>query len=784
MKIKSLYISAFGGVKNLKLDFSEGFNLIYGENENGKSTVMAFIKMMFYGSERGSSQLAKNVRKKYTPWDGSPMAGSIDFEHSGKEYRLEREFRSSNSTDKVTLCELGLGERKAVAGDVGVKLLGLSAAAFERSVFIGQLGFPDSDSAAEGEINSRLSNIALTGDESVSFETVNSRLEKAKLALMSKSGRAGEYDKNLKLCTDLKARIEKALALQNSFADKKAKITALETEVAHMLKTAEGLKEKIDAEQDIRNTEKLRLYLELKAQLDDLNQSLRLEDGSVIDEMFLRKLQFCISKVEAAVSKVEAKSSEKERLQKSMEAALNPPKDATPETAQVLKNEISALEAEKQKNEHMVSALKVSLGECQSQPENKKSGKGVIALVGGILFMALAVALLVLKLYVPSVLTALVGVACVILYPIMLKTAKSVQAQIEKAKLELENRIKEHESKISRLEEEIFAKRVKAEAIDTALNSSTAILMNQREMLKETDAELAALKNTEAEEKQALFTLFANYKKSESIEEITAALEEIAGITAKQKELKQELNFISKDLNGISYEDARKKLEEMGDGAADPLVDFTALKEKYEQLTARIGEYKSQIAALAAEAKVSLSNAEDPEALKTQFKALAQKTVAQKEFCDTADIAMQTLLESFAEIRKSYGSVLEKKAGEIFTALTGEKYESMSISKAFDINVTQADAFGNREIAYLSSGTADQAYLSLRLALSELIFEDTEKLPIMLDDSLTQYDDIRMKTAMEFLKEFSAYNQVIMFTCHNSVCEVGKNLGAECFSIK
>ena len=68
--------------------------------------------------------------------------------------------------------------------------------------------------------------------------------------------------------------------------------------------------------------------------------------------------------------------------------------------------------------------------------------------------------------------------------------------------------------------------------------------------------------------------------------------------------------------------------------------------------------------------------------------------------------------------------------------------------------------------------------------MSELIFEDTEKLPIMLDDSLTQYDDIRMKTAMEFLKEFSAYNQVIMFTCHNSVCEVGKNLGAECFSIK
>ena len=59
MKINSIYISAFGGIKNLKLDFNNGFNVILGDNENGKSTVMAFIKMMFYGSDRGSSQIAK-----------------------------------------------------------------------------------------------------------------------------------------------------------------------------------------------------------------------------------------------------------------------------------------------------------------------------------------------------------------------------------------------------------------------------------------------------------------------------------------------------------------------------------------------------------------------------------------------------------------------------------------------------------------------------------------------------------------------------------------------------
>ena len=183
MKINSIYISAFGGIKNLKLDFNNGFNVILGDNENGKSTVMAFIKMMFYGSDRGSSQIAKNIRKKSAPWDGSAMAGSIDFEHSGKLYRIEREFKTSNSTDKVTLIDLDLGTRQTVTADIGTKFFGLSSGAFERSVFIGQFGFPESDNDAEGELNSRLSNIALTGQESVSFETVYKRVESVKRLL-------------------------------------------------------------------------------------------------------------------------------------------------------------------------------------------------------------------------------------------------------------------------------------------------------------------------------------------------------------------------------------------------------------------------------------------------------------------------------------------------------------------------------------------------------------------------------------------------------------------------
>ena len=54
MKIKSINIASFGGVKDLKLELEGGLNVIYGDNEKGKTTVMSFIKMMLYGSERSA----------------------------------------------------------------------------------------------------------------------------------------------------------------------------------------------------------------------------------------------------------------------------------------------------------------------------------------------------------------------------------------------------------------------------------------------------------------------------------------------------------------------------------------------------------------------------------------------------------------------------------------------------------------------------------------------------------------------------------------------------------
>ena len=53
MKIKELRLKNFGKFTNKEIHFSDGMNVIYGENESGKSTLYTFIRAMLFGLDRG-----------------------------------------------------------------------------------------------------------------------------------------------------------------------------------------------------------------------------------------------------------------------------------------------------------------------------------------------------------------------------------------------------------------------------------------------------------------------------------------------------------------------------------------------------------------------------------------------------------------------------------------------------------------------------------------------------------------------------------------------------------
>ena len=68
MQIKKIHISNFGKLHEMQMDFSEGLNVINGENGWGKSTLAAFLKAMLYGMDVTTKRsLLENERRRYKP---------------------------------------------------------------------------------------------------------------------------------------------------------------------------------------------------------------------------------------------------------------------------------------------------------------------------------------------------------------------------------------------------------------------------------------------------------------------------------------------------------------------------------------------------------------------------------------------------------------------------------------------------------------------------------------------------------------------------------------------
>lgn len=128
------------------------------------------------------------------------------------------------------------------------------------------------------------------------------------------------------------------------------------------------------------------------------------------------------------------------------------------------------------------------------------------------------------------------------------------------------------------------------------------------------------------------------------------------------------------------------------------------------------------------------------------------------------DLAQETMADLSSSIRDSFGLYLNKEASQYITGITGGIYDSMSIDE--NLNVFLNTKTRLVPLENVSSGTMDQVYLALRLAAAKLLTSSgSGGFPLIFDDSFTQYDDERLKTALEWLA--SAYGgQIIIFTCH------------------
>ena len=246
MKIRKIYIDNFGKFNNYSIDLDQGLNIIYGPNEAGKSTLMAFISMVFYGSKQRSQDLLKNPREKYNPWGNSTMSGHIVLDCDLGQVRIQRVFGNTNKKDQVEIFNNITGA-PIILEDYqapGKELFGMDLEEFEKTVFI------DSDSinikGKNHKIQDKLAATFTDRESSNSVQNVISNLEKKLYSLKSKRGDKGEL-------VDLERDIEKL---------SKDIISAEEAE-----------EERISLEKELEFLEKALSIEKIKYQIDQINQS-------------------------------------------------------------------------------------------------------------------------------------------------------------------------------------------------------------------------------------------------------------------------------------------------------------------------------------------------------------------------------------------------------------------------------------------------------------------------------------------------------------------------------
>ena len=160
----------------------------------------------------------------------------------------------------------------------------------------------------------------------------------------------------------------------------------------------------------------------------------------------------------------------------------------------------------------------------------------------------------------------------------------------------------------------------------------------------------------------------------------------------------------------------------------------------------------------------------DPMALKSEHaQLLEQRDALERQYAAIA-LAIETLGRADVELQSRFSPQLAQKAADYMDYLTDGRYDELVLARDLSAKARSADDPTPRDTAYLSAGTADLLYLSVRLALCELTCPADDPCPLVLDDTLVNFDDARAGRAMALFREIAQHRQVILFTCHERDC--------------
>ena len=279
MNIKEIKINNYGKLKNKEINLEKNINIIYGENESGKSTLLNYIKNIFYGISKNKNGKEISDYEKYKPWIGEEFSGRIKYElNNGEEYEIFRDF--NKKSPKVLN-----GNLEDISKDFNIDKKDGSQFFYEQTgidenMYLSTIMTEQQEVVLDGQeqnvLVQKLANIMGTGEDSTSYKKVLDRLNKKQI---EEVGTSRTQDRPINLVN---------IKLKNNEFDKKAILAELESKTINK-EDKNNLQQKLLNEEiknrAIREINFLEKNCELELEKNNLKNNIKKENEEKINKL-------------------------------------------------------------------------------------------------------------------------------------------------------------------------------------------------------------------------------------------------------------------------------------------------------------------------------------------------------------------------------------------------------------------------------------------------------------------------------------------------------------------
>ena len=301
----------------------------------------------------------------------------------------------------------------------------------------------------------------------------------------------------------------------------------------------------------------------------------------------------------------------------------------------------------------------------------------------------------------------------------------------------------------------------KHKAAGNAYAQKLAAAEIKREALaRERDLLIAGAKNEERETADRLEKALA------AIGQTSCSLEDLAALEQAcfEREKKETAYQAAKKGTEIAFEGVDlPALEELARDAKSPLRDRSAveIELRFLEKQARLVGEK------AAETQRSIAVIEgrgaDPGVLTGKRDAVKRQLEEARARFEAYEAARAGIEDASNQMKSLVSPRVGEMAGKYFAVATEGKYRSLAVDTRLAMELQDENGV-SRDCDYLSAGAKDSAYLSLRLALTELFYEGAG-MPLVLDDAFGRLDDHRLTAMLKVLSAAAEKHQIFLLCC-------------------